>query len=138
MQLTGVLSQLAGSRVFLLLRVMGPRSHPPAARHLSHQANHQPTLIQRPVHACVCVSVSVCVFYRTQIPNGIMTSEQLRYTADAVDKYDPSVGVLDITTRMALQLRGVTLEDSSDIINKLYDLGLTSLMTCVFCGIAKP
>ncbi|CAN0212174.1 unnamed protein product, partial [Hapterophycus canaliculatus] len=66
---------------------------------------------------------------RVKIPNGIMTSEQLRYTADAVAKYDPSVGVLDITTRMALQLRGVTLEDSSDIINKLYDLGLTSLMT---------
>ncbi|CAM9283039.1 unnamed protein product [Scytosiphon promiscuus] len=66
---------------------------------------------------------------RVKMPNGIMTSEQLRYTADCVDKYDPSVGVLDITTRMALQLRGVTLEDSSDIINKLYDLGLTSLMT---------
>ena len=49
--------------------------------------------------------------------------------ADAVAKYDPSVGVLDITTRMAMQLRGVSLEDSSGIINDLYDLGLTSLMT---------
>lgn len=58
-----------------------------------------------------------------------MTSEHMRYMADAVAKYDPSVGVLDITTRMALQLRGVTLEDSSGIINDLYDLGLTSLMT---------
>lgn len=67
------------------------------------------------------------------MPNGIMTSEQLRYAADAVGKYDPSVGVLDITTRMALQLRGVTLEDSSKIIKDLYDLGLTSLMTCVSC-----
>lgn len=63
------------------------------------------------------------------MPNGIMTAEQLRFVSDSVGKYDPSVGVLDITTRMAVQLRGVTLEDSSDIINKLYDLGLTSLMT---------
>ena len=66
-----------------------------------------------------------------QMPNGILTAEQLRFMSDSVAKYDPSVGVLDITTRMALQLRGVTLEDSSGIINKLYDLGLTSLMTLV-------
>lgn len=66
---------------------------------------------------------------RVKMPNGIMTAEQLRFVSDSVGKYDPSVGVLDITTRMAVQLRGVTLEDSSDIINKLYDLGLTSLMT---------
>ena len=57
-----------------------------------------------------------------------MTAEQLRFTADMVSKYDPSVGVLDITTRMNLQLRGVQLEDVSEIINGLYDLGLTSLM----------
>lgn len=63
------------------------------------------------------------------MPNGIMTSEQLRYVADSVAKYDPSVGVLDITTRMALQLRGLPLEDTPAIIDKLYDLGLTSLMT---------
>lgn len=57
-----------------------------------------------------------------------MNTEQLRYCADVAGKYDPSIGVLDITTRMNLQMRGVTLEDSSEIINKLYDLGLTSLM----------
>lgn len=58
----------------------------------------------------------------------MLNTKQLRYCADAVAKYDPSIGVLDITTRMNLQLRGVTLEDSSDIVNDLYDLGLTSLM----------
>ncbi|CAN0305865.1 unnamed protein product [Ectocarpus sp. 6 AP-2014] len=66
---------------------------------------------------------------RIKVPNGIMTTEQLRFCADAVGKYDPSAGVLDITTRMALQLRGVTLEDASGVIDNLYDLGLTSLMT---------
>lgn len=66
---------------------------------------------------------------KKQIPNGIMTSEQLRYAADSVAKYDPSIGVLDITTRMALQLRGLSVEDASGIIDKLYELGLTSLMT---------
>ncbi|CAM9644753.1 unnamed protein product [Ascophyllum nodosum] len=66
---------------------------------------------------------------RLKVPNGIMTAEQLRFTADMVSKYDPSVGVLDITTRMNLQLRGVQLEDVSEIINGLYDLGLTSLMS---------
>ena len=63
-----------------------------------------------------------------QVPNGILTTEQLRFMADKVAKYDPSVGVLDITTRMNMQLRGVRLEDVSEIIDGLYDLGLTSLM----------
>lgn len=62
------------------------------------------------------------------MPNGIVNIEQLRYVADVVSKYEPSQGVLDITTRMNLQLRGIPLEDASDIINGLYDIGLTSFM----------
>ncbi|CAN0024819.1 unnamed protein product, partial [Sphacelaria rigidula] len=65
---------------------------------------------------------------RLKVPNGILSTKQLRYAADAVGKYDPAVGVLDITTRMNLQLRGVTLEDSSDLINDFYDLGLCTIM----------
>lgn len=77
------------------------------------------------------------------MPNGILSTKQLRYAADAVSKYDPQVGVLDVTTRMNLQLRGVTLEDSSDLVNGFYDIGLCSIMRCVcffvffsskFCG----
>ncbi|CAM9273489.1 unnamed protein product [Choristocarpus tenellus] len=66
---------------------------------------------------------------RLKVPNGVLTTEQLRYAAKCVEKYDRSVGVIDITTRMNLQLRGITLGDSSDVINGFYERGLTTLMS---------
>ncbi|CAM9914292.1 unnamed protein product, partial [Discosporangium mesarthrocarpum] len=66
---------------------------------------------------------------RLKIPNGIMTSEQMRFAAECVSKYDSSVGVLDITTRMNIQVRGITLGDSSDVIHGFYERGLTTLMS---------
>lgn len=65
---------------------------------------------------------------RLKVPNGILNAEQMRYFADCVRPYGKE-GCVDITTRMNIQLRGVTLEDAGGICEKLYDLGLTSFMS---------
>ena len=63
-----------------------------------------------------------------QVPNGELSSEQLRRLAGCIKPYGDK-GCADITTRANIQLRGVTLEDASDIIHKIEDMGLTSFMT---------
>lgn len=65
---------------------------------------------------------------RLKVPNGILTSEQLRFLAKAIEPYGED-GCADITTRMNIQLRGVKLEDASAICDGLYDIGLTSFMS---------
>lgn len=52
---------------------------------------------------------------RLRVPNGLVSSEQLRFYADSVEAYGPELGVVDITTRQNIQLRGVTIEDAADI-----------------------
>lgn len=66
---------------------------------------------------------------RLRLPNGIISSDQLRYCSSMVRPHGPNIGVLDITTRANLQLRGLTLEDCSDAIKGLQARGLTSLMS---------
>jgi ferredoxin-nitrite reductase len=48
---------------------------------------------------------------RAQLPNGEMTSEQMRFAASCIRPYGED-GCADITTRANLQLRGVKLEDA--------------------------
>ena len=49
---------------------------------------------------------------RLRTPNGIVTSELMRFYADCVEPYGPDLGVVDITTRQNIQLRGITVEVS--------------------------
>lgn len=65
---------------------------------------------------------------RLKVPNGILTSDQLRYFASVLKPYGED-GCADITTRMNIQLRGVTLDDAADICDGLYEHGLTSVMS---------
>lgn len=65
---------------------------------------------------------------RLKVPNGVLTSDQLRYFASVLRPYGPD-GCGDITTRMNIQLRGITLDDASSICQGLYDIGLTSFMS---------
>lgn len=65
---------------------------------------------------------------RLKVPNGVLSSDQLRYMAGVVEKYGEA-GCIDITTRMNIQLRGVELADAGDVVQGLYDVGLTSLMS---------
>mmetsp|Transcript_4074 Transcript_4074/g.10365 ORF Transcript_4074/g.10365 Transcript_4074/m.10365 type:complete len:614 (+) Transcript_4074:95-1936(+) len=66
---------------------------------------------------------------RLKVPNGVVTSKQARVFADLVEPYGDKLGVIDITTRMNIQLRGVKLEDGSHVVDSLLECGLGSLMT---------
>jgi ferredoxin-nitrite reductase len=66
---------------------------------------------------------------RLKVPNGIVTSQQARVCANLVEPYGDQLGVLDITTRQNLQLRGVSLEDASGVVDALLECGLGSYMS---------
>ncbi|MCT7951156.1 ferredoxin--nitrite reductase [Ancylothrix sp. C2] len=65
---------------------------------------------------------------RLRLPNGIITSPQMRVLGDIVQRYG-SDGNADITTRQNLQLRGIRIEDIPDIFNKMKAVGLTSIQS---------
>ena len=65
---------------------------------------------------------------RMRMPNGILTSGQLRVLAEIVQRYGDD-GNADITTRQNLQLRGVRIEDVPAIFQKLDQAGLTSIQS---------
>merc|ERR1719201_562892 len=58
---------------------------------------------------------------RLRIPNGVVRSDALRLFADTLEPYGPDLGVVDITTRQNLQLRGLTLEDGAALTEKLHE-----------------
>lgn len=71
---------------------------------------------------------------RMRIPNGILTSTQMRVLADIVQRYCQGAGFqdqgnADITTRQNLQLRGIRIEDVATIINLLAQAGLTCVQS---------
>jgi sulfite reductase (ferredoxin) len=65
---------------------------------------------------------------RIRLGNGFLTSGQLRTIADLSEKY--ARGSADITTRQNIQLHWVTIEDLPDVLQALFDAGLTSRATC--------
>jgi len=65
---------------------------------------------------------------RMRIPNGILTSHQLRVLGEVVQHYGDD-GSADITTRQNIQLRGVRIEDLPDIFKRLKAVGLTSVQS---------
>lgn len=65
---------------------------------------------------------------RLKVPNGILNTEQMRYFVKAIEQYGDE-GCIDVTTRMNIQLRGVRLTEAADIVDNLYELGLTCLMS---------
>jgi ferredoxin-nitrite reductase len=71
---------------------------------------------------------------RMRIPNGILTSGQMRVLADIVQRYCQGSGFqkggnADITTRQNLQLRGIRIEDIADIFDRLLKAGLTCVQS---------
>eukprot|EP00980_Cylindrotheca_fusiformis_P007260 scaffold1525_cov142-Cylindrotheca_fusiformis.AAC.60 len=67
---------------------------------------------------------------RLKVPNGIVNSDHMRFYADSVEKYGEG-GVVDITTRANIQLRGVTIEDAPDIIDGLHARNQTSFQSAL-------
>ncbi|MBE9210559.1 ferredoxin--nitrite reductase [Nostoc sp. LEGE 06077] len=65
---------------------------------------------------------------RMRMPNGILTSDQMRVLAEVLQRYGDD-GSADITTRQNIQLRGIRIEDLPDIFNKFHAVGLTSVQS---------
>lgn len=65
---------------------------------------------------------------RLKLPNGEMTASQLQYLSDVLARYGED-GSADITTRAAIQLRGVQLEHADEIIKGLFEHNMTSYQT---------
>ncbi len=65
---------------------------------------------------------------RLRLPNGILTSGQMRVLAEIVQRYGDE-GNADITTRQNIQLRQIRIEDAPDIFNRLHQAGLTSIQS---------
>jgi sulfite reductase (ferredoxin) len=65
---------------------------------------------------------------RIRIPNGLMRSEQVRTIANLAEKYGR--GVADITVRQNIQLHWVTIESLPDVLQSLWNVGLTTTGAC--------
>lgn len=65
---------------------------------------------------------------RLRIPNGILTSGQMRMLGAIIHPYGED-GVADITTRQNLQLRGIPFEELPAILRYLEEVGLTSVQS---------
>lgn len=65
---------------------------------------------------------------RMRIPNGIMTTQQMYTLAEVVQRCADD-GNADITTRQNIQLRGIHIEDLSNIFTKFNAVGLTSVQS---------
>jgi sulfite reductase (ferredoxin) len=65
---------------------------------------------------------------RIRIPSGLMRSEQVRTIANLAEKYGR--GVADITVRQNIQLHWVTIESLPDVLQSLWNVGLTTTGAC--------
>jgi sulfite reductase (ferredoxin) len=65
---------------------------------------------------------------RIRIPSGLLRSEQVRTIAGLAEKYGR--GVADITVRQNIQLHWVTIESLPDLLQTLWNAGLTTTGAC--------
>jgi sulfite reductase (ferredoxin) len=65
---------------------------------------------------------------RIRIPNGLLSSQQLRTIADLTQRY--ARGIADITVRQNIQLHWVTIEDLPDLLDALGRVGLNTTSAC--------
>jgi ferredoxin-nitrite reductase len=67
---------------------------------------------------------------RMRIPNGLLSSDQMRVLASVVEKCGEH-GVADITTRQNIQMRGILIEDVPEMFEKFRSVGLTSVQSAM-------
>ncbi|MGO9084787.1 MAG: nitrite/sulfite reductase [Candidatus Sulfotelmatobacter sp.] len=65
---------------------------------------------------------------RIRIPNGIMTSRQLRTIADLTRRYARNIA--DLTVRQNIQLHWVTIESLPEVLEGLWQVGLNTTGAC--------
>src|ERR1035438_1559673 len=69
-----------------------------------------------------------CFMVRIRIPNGLLSSEQLRTIAELTGRY--AHGIADITVRQNIQLHWVTIEALPDLLEALARVGLNTMSAC--------
>jgi sulfite reductase (ferredoxin) len=65
---------------------------------------------------------------RIRIPNGMMTSHQLRAIADLTRRH--ANGIADLTVRQNIQLHWVTIESLPEVLDGLWQVGLNTMGAC--------
>jgi sulfite reductase (ferredoxin) len=65
---------------------------------------------------------------RIRLSNGFLTSRQLHAIAALSEKY--ARGSADITVRQNIQLHWIAIEDLADVLETVFQVGLTSMATC--------
>ena len=65
---------------------------------------------------------------RIRIPNGLLSSHQARTIADLAERH--ARGVADITVRQNVQLHWVTIESLPEVLETLWQVGLTTTGAC--------
>ena len=65
---------------------------------------------------------------RIRIPNGLLTSHQLRAIADLTRRH--ANGIADLTVRQNIQLHWVTIESLPEILDGLWQVGLNTTGAC--------
>jgi sulfite reductase (ferredoxin) len=65
---------------------------------------------------------------RIRIPNGLLSSQQLRTIADLTQRY--ARGTADITVRQNIQLHWVTIEALPEVLDALVQVGLNTISAC--------
>jgi sulfite reductase (ferredoxin) len=69
-----------------------------------------------------------CFMVRIRIPNGLLSSDQLRTIAELTRRY--AHGIADITVRQNIQLHWVTIEQLPDVLEELARVGLNTMSAC--------
>src|SRR5579864_6680708 len=65
---------------------------------------------------------------RVRIPNGMMTSRQLRAIANLARQH--ANGIADLTVRQNIQLHWVTIESLPEVLDGLWQVGLNTIGAC--------
>jgi sulfite reductase (ferredoxin) len=65
---------------------------------------------------------------RIRLSSGFINSRQLRVVAGLAEKY--AGGIADITVRQNIQLHWITIKDLPEVLETLFETGLTSIATC--------
>src|SRR5262249_13436638 len=65
---------------------------------------------------------------RIRVSNGVINSRQLRAVAGLAEKF--SGGISHITVRQNIQLHWITIKDLPQVLDTLFETGLTSIATC--------
>lgn len=68
---------------------------------------------------------------RVKIPSGVMNSQQARVLADIAKKFGR--GILDLTTRQAIQFHWITIESLPEIMDNLKQVNLHTIEACGDC-----